>query len=58
MAFTRREFLAGLTGSAAWPLAGHSLQPMLLVVGFPYGGSVEDTARFATAFHKGPGEIG
>jgi len=54
----RREFIAGLTGAAAWPLAarGQNGQP---VVGVLISGSAADAAMgFVPAFLKGLSEMG
>jgi putative ABC transport system substrate-binding protein len=54
----RREFIAGLGGVAAWPLAARAQQPALPVVAFVSFGSGDALASFAAGFRKGLGETG
>ena len=54
----RREFIAGLAGVAAWPLAARAQQPALPVIGFIHGGAADALAHLVTAFRKGLGESG
>jgi putative ABC transport system substrate-binding protein len=53
----RREFIAGLGGAAAWPLAGHAQQRQLPVIGYLGSGTSNDTGRVA-AFRQGLEEFG
>jgi len=52
----RREFVAGLGGAAAWPLAARAQQPAMPVVAFISGTS--PLPEYASAFRKGLGEVG
>src|SRR5271167_3515525 len=54
----RREFIAGLGSTAAWPVVARAQQPALPVVGFINGGSADAGAGPRTAFQKGLGETG
>src|ERR1700720_3009995 len=54
----RREFIAFLGGTAAWPLAACGQQQALPVVAFITNGSPDDSAPVAAAFRKGLNETG
>jgi putative tryptophan/tyrosine transport system substrate-binding protein len=54
----RREFIAGLAGAAAWPIAARAQQPALPVVGFIHGGEADAFTHLAVAFRKGLSETG
>jgi putative tryptophan/tyrosine transport system substrate-binding protein len=54
----RREFIAGLVGAAAWPIAAGAQQPAMPVVAFINLGSADASTGIAAAFRKGLGETG
>ena len=54
----RREFIAGLGGSAAWPLAARAQQRAMPLVGYFELGKAEQRANLLAAFHKGLSETG
>ena len=54
----RREFIAGLGGVAAWPLAASAQQQALPVVGYIDLSNADAQARNVAAFRKGLSETG
>jgi putative ABC transport system substrate-binding protein len=54
----RREFIAGLGSTAAWPLVARAQQPAIPVIAVLSAGSADASAGIATAFRKGIGETG
>ena len=54
----RREFIAGLCGAAAWPLATHAQQSAMPVIGYLYSGAAETSTPQLAAFLKGLSELG
>jgi hypothetical protein len=51
----RRDFIAGIAGVAAWPIAAWAQQPALPVIGFVGLGSADLflKSKYATAFRNG-----
>jgi putative tryptophan/tyrosine transport system substrate-binding protein len=54
----RREFIAGLAGTAAWPMVGRAQQPTTPVAGFLFSGSPEVNGDRVAALLQGMGEAG
>jgi putative ABC transport system substrate-binding protein len=54
----RREFIAGLGGAAAWPLASHAQQPPLPAIGFVSARSPDDSTLYGATFRRGLSEAG
>jgi putative ABC transport system substrate-binding protein len=54
----RREFIAGLGSTAAWPAVARAQQPAMPVIGYVSFGSPGTGAGNAAAFHKGLAETG
>ena len=54
----RREFMAGLAGTAAWPVVARAQERSMPVVAFIVPASPEASVRFVAAFHAGLGELG
>jgi len=54
----RREFIALVGGTVAWPLSARAQQSAMPVVGFFNHGTPEATAQFVAAFRKGLNETG
>jgi putative ABC transport system substrate-binding protein len=54
----RREFIAGLAGSAAWPVVARAQQTAMPVIGVLSGGSPTARPHLVAAFHKGLSETG
>jgi putative ABC transport system substrate-binding protein len=54
----RREFIAGLGGAAAWPLAARAQQPTIPVIGFLHSGSPGAIKGAIAEFQEGLKEAG
>ena len=54
----RREFIAGLGGAAAWPLAARAQQRALPVVAVIRPGPNDNLSGWLAGFRKGLGETG
>ena len=58
MPMQRREFIAGLDGAAAWPLAARAQRPAVPVIGFLNPGSLDTTRELVAAVHRGLSSTG
>src|ERR1700730_15884729 len=54
----RREFIAGLGGAAAWPLAARAQQPAMPVIGLLSSTPFETYSGGLSAFRRGFAETG
>ena len=54
----RREFIAGIGGAVAWPVASRAQQHSLPVIGILSGGSPENFAPFQAPLREGLAEVG
>jgi hypothetical protein len=54
----RRDFIAGLGGAAAWPVAARAQQARMPLVGFLIVGSPEAQTAVVTAFRRGLNDAG
>jgi putative ABC transport system substrate-binding protein len=54
----RRQFIAGLTGAAAWPLAAEAQRPTVPVIGFLSWDFPRPNAQYVVAFRQGLADAG
>jgi putative ABC transport system substrate-binding protein len=54
----RREFIAGLGGAAAWPLAARAQQRALPVIGYLSGRTADSDASQLVSLRRGLGDVG
>lgn len=53
----RREFIAGLSATAAWPVAAQAQQPNIPVIGY-LNSTAGNDKQFTAAFRQGLSELG
>ena len=58
MRLRRREFIAGLGGAAAWPLAAGAQQPGTPVIGYLSGRARDTDASLLVSFRRGLADFG
>jgi putative tryptophan/tyrosine transport system substrate-binding protein len=54
----RREFIAGLSGVAAWPVVAQAQQPAMPVIGYLDAGSLTTRQELVSVVHSGLAQIG
>ena len=54
----RREFIAGLGGAAAWPLAARAQQRAMPVIGYLGGRAAESDASLLVSLRRGLADVG
>jgi len=54
----RREFIAGLGGGAAWPVAAHTQQPATPVIAYLSGRTADSDASMLVSVRRGLGDVG
>jgi putative ABC transport system substrate-binding protein len=58
MLMRRREFIAGIAGTAAWPVVAPAQKPIIPVIGFLSGRSPDEASYLIEAFRQGLRETG
>jgi putative ABC transport system substrate-binding protein len=58
MSLRRREFIMGLGGAAAWPIAARAQRPVMPVIGFLSAQGRGEAQQLIAAFHQGLKEDG
>ena len=54
----RREFIAGLGGAAAWPLAARAQQRAMPVIGYLSGKAADSDSSMLVSFRRGLADVG
>src|SRR5262244_960705 len=54
----RREFIAGLGGAAAWPLAARAQQRAMPVIGYLSGRTADSDASLLVSVRRGLADVG